>query len=110
MPITYDGSILNDSDLSVTLSTAGAVIIEGFTTNRPTTAVQRRGATGLPAAQKFTSDFETASGTIQFNGTKPIVGETFVYDTETWIVTQTGEVHTYSDYGKCPASFAKKYN
>jgi hypothetical protein len=106
----YSDGTVYSGDISITLSGAGAVIVEGFTTNRPSTAIQQRTITGAPSKAKYTEDFETASGTIQYNGTKPARFETFTYDSENWVITSVGESHSYSDYDKCPATFAKRYN
>lgn len=107
---SYSDGTVYHGDISVTLSTAGAVIIEGFTTSRPVREVRQYGAGGEPSKRKQFDDFCTASGTIQYNGTKPGRHETFVYDSETWVIGNVGETHSATDYDKCPASFTKKYN
>jgi hypothetical protein len=104
-----DGTVYH-GDITVTLSSAGSVIIEGFTTSRPSRKVQQYGAGGEPLKQKFFDDFVTATGTIQYNGTKPARYETFTYDSENWVVTDVGETHSSTDYDKSSASFAKRVN
>jgi hypothetical protein len=107
---TYSDGTVYHGDITVTLSTAGSVIIEGFTTTRPSTAIRQNNATGEPSKAKYIDGWVTASGTIQYNGTKPTRFETFTHDSETWVITQTGETHSAGDYDKCSAEFSKKYN
>jgi hypothetical protein len=107
---TYSDGTVYQGDITVTLSVAGAVIIEGFTTTRPSQAIEQFNATGEPLRQKLISKFVTASGTIVYNGTKPGLFETFTYDGENWVIDSVGETHSMSDYDKCSANFRKRYN
>lgn len=110
MPTSYSDGTVYQGDISVTLSTAGAVIVEGFTTSRPSQAIEQFTAIGSPLKQKLIEKFDTASGTIVYNGTMPTRFETFTYNGETWIVSEVGEAHTMDSYDKCAAQFRKKYN
>jgi len=113
MPTTYSDGTVNHGDIAVTMSSAGAVIIEGFTITRSSTALVLRDQVGVVSRQKFiASQPDTATGTIQVPsaGTRTTLFETFTYNTETWIVTSVGETHTWQDYDKQSATFTRKYN
>lgn len=110
MPTNYSDGTVYHGDISVTLSTTGAVIIEGFAVTRPVREVRQYNASGEPLKRKQFDDFSTASGTIQYNGTKPSRHETFTYNAETWILAQVGESHSATDYDKCPMTATLKVN
>jgi len=104
-----DGSMYR-GNVSVTLSSAGAVILEGLSITRPTREVRQYDVNGNPLKRGQFDDFVTFSATAQYNGTKPAPGETFTYNAETFMVNSTGESHSDTDYDKCPISGTKKYN
>jgi hypothetical protein len=110
--MAYSDGTVNYGDVTVTLSSLGSVIIEGFTVTRPSQAIEQFTAAGVPLKQKLVEKFVTGSGTVVVpsSGTKPALFETFTYGGENWVISEVGESHSMGDYDKAPCSFRKRYN
>jgi len=110
-------SLYNDGSIpygSVVLTiNAVTYIAENFSIDRPTAQIDRRNELNEPTGSVGIAEFVTGSATLQMAASAtatPPLGNTFAHESETFYITQVGQVLAQGDAKKFTISFRKKIN
>ena len=104
-----------------TFTTAGSVIVESFSKEKPSTVINQPDELGAPAKWSGVATFETASALVQLPVSgSPLVptaialGDKFTapntHGGGVWVVTSVSETFQQGDYFKANLGLQKQYN